>query len=1220
MRRSSQLLGRTRTLLNAHNSNRAKVLALRVSPPRLGRTKSPKDAHSNTGDAAPSRLTSRDAQRLAEANPELNEEVLQALVRNNQASADSPPENDPPPSAPPSEPTPPEKPPRRTRASPSATATKDAENDRPQIPSGLDILWLPDATPSDADVTGANNTLPPPELFEEALTNLHITLHPQTQHRAAYASPTGPPVEPTLALYCPVEGGEYVLDETVRELARRTGAEVLVIDAVQLAAGEWGHFGKANAIQLPRNPLHYHPAPSLPSPSRRTPSSFMAEDDDDPEPGFFPPLGVSQMTLHVLAPVAASRGRPSSVFAPSRSAPPPSRIKAFFDDLVNIPSPSPSSSSKQRGTRPRLIYIRDFPILAPTAPTWYPHLLSAVRARRAGPIARPSSPVTCPMTIVCGVTPPLVGANSLGAGTGSFSMAVGAQSGFAGPSSAPSSRRRHTAARRSTSPPSSSSSTTTPGTSAPASTPSQPPSEWGEDDHATRAREKRLRERLRRWDRSGDSALLEDIPRLFASPPSASSSSSSSLSSPGSGSMSPYAPPDLDAPRPPIFLLGGSSPVLDMLSGQGDSDDPGNGGGSGQGRFFRASVVLPATRDLGTERRCRMERRREINELAMRMGVGGVGGVLEAGGKGDLAYAGVGVGEGVQEGESGVKSSSEDGKHAESAFDERETDSEIIGSSEPSEIDSHSSESQPQPTTTNSRQYPEEHEMWEEWSTRVEPWFSIRQIADRAVGSVVSSSLIPPASLRSTSSSSKSSSSSTLPPTLEPTSVPWSAIHRAWAAHRSSRSLRRAWSKDARLRIQRDQALDDAAEEELDAFEREEGEEGAKGVDEVVEAVKQDEDLDPHEKRLLGCIVDADSLSTTFSQVHLPQHTIDSVRTLVSLPLLYPAAFQMGILKEHAMTGCLLFGPPGTGKTLVVRALAKEAGCRMLMVSPSDVMDMYVGEGEKLVKAVFTLARRLSPCVVFLDEIDALFGARSSARDSGGAMAHRGVITEFMQEMDGLKSQSGGEERVVVIGATNRPFDLDDAVLRRLPRRLLVDLPGEKEREGILNILLRDETLAPEIDVKALAKQTESFSGSDLKHLCVSAALDAVKEDVSVPWKSSPEGAPATTATDNSSTTTTSDTSASAPPPAAYSRTIHPRHFTKALKEITPSSSESLGSLADLRKWNEQFGEGRKDKRRIQVWGKGKFGFTDATAGAGLDEGRVADPQASRRGTSSIDR
>lgn len=157
-----------------------------------------------------------------------------------------------------------------------------------------------------------------------------------------------------------------------------------------------------------------------------------------------------------------------------------------------------------------------------------------------------------------------------------------------------------------------------------------------------------------------------------------------------------------------------------------------------------------------------------------------------------------------------------------------------------------------------------------------------------------------------------------------------------------------------------------------------------------------------------------------------------------------------------------------------------------------------MGEGEKLVKAVFSLARRLSPCVVFLDEIDALFGARVSNRESGGAVAHRGVITEFMQEMDGLKSSM--DTNVIVIGATNRPFDLDDAVLRRLPRRLLVDLPGEKERRGmfpfpsrkawvslrfylseILRILLRDESLAEDVTVETLAARTDSFSGSDLK-------------------------------------------------------------------------------------------------------------------------------------------
>jgi len=153
-----------------------------------------------------------------------------------------------------------------------------------------------------------------------------------------------------------------------------------------------------------------------------------------------------------------------------------------------------------------------------------------------------------------------------------------------------------------------------------------------------------------------------------------------------------------------------------------------------------------------------------------------------------------------------------------------------------------------------------------------------------------------------------------------------------------------------------------------------------------------------------------------------------------------------------------------------------------------------VGEGEKLVKAVFSLARRLSPCVVFLDEIDALFGGRVSTHESGG---HRGVINQFMQEMDGLKSSE--DDRVIVIGATNRPFDLDDAVLRRLPRRLLVDLPSEQERRGmsfchhkshrfpeiylpeILKILLRDERLAADVTIEVLAMRTDSFSGSDLK-------------------------------------------------------------------------------------------------------------------------------------------
>jgi len=200
---------------------------------------------------------------------------------------------------------------------------------------------------------------------------------------------------------------------------------------------------------------------------------------------------------------------------------------------------------------------------------------------------------------------------------------------------------------------------------------------------------------------------------------------------------------------------------------------------------------------------------------------------------------------------------------------------------------------------------------------------------------------------------------------------------------------------------------------------------------------------------------------------------------------------------------------------------------------------------------------------------------------------HRGVITEFMQEMDGLKTSNA--DNVIVIGATNRPFDLDDAVLRRLPRRLLIDLPGEREREEILKILLRDETLSPDVDLKALARDTPTFSGSDLKHVCVSAALDAVKEKVSVPWvvERGKNDLQDTLQTSNGEEEDTPQTSGD---DAATPRVLRPHNFAKALKEITPSASESLGSLTDLRKWNDEFGEGRKRKK--QVWGKDRFGFT----------------------------
>ncbi|KAG8686979.1 hypothetical protein FRC11_008028 [Ceratobasidium sp. 423] len=296
--------------------------------------------------------------------------------------------------------------------------------------------------------------------------------------------------------------------------------------------------------------------------------------------------------------------------------------------------------------------------------------------------------------------------------------------------------------------------------------------------------------------------------------------------------------------------------------------------------------------------------------------------------------------------------------------------------------------------------------------------------------------------------------------------------------------------------------------------------------DEVFLRVKM-MDLSSHERGLLQCVVNPDQIKTTFDSVHLPMETVDRIRSLVSLPLLHPEVFQCGILKQHSMTGALLFGPPGTGKTHIARAVAKESGARMIAIKPSDIQQMYVGESEKVVTAVFQLARRLMPCLIFIDEIDALFGARTNQGDSNSARYHASLITQFMQEMDGLLLS-----KVVVIGATNRPFDLDDAILRRLPCRVLVDLPNVKAREQILRTMLKDEHLASDVSYQDLALKTENYTGSDLKHLCVSAVLAAVKDQVNLPWMSAEGTSTSSRGAFAPSARNTRPTSTSAPSPA----------------------------------------------------------------------------------------
>ncbi|MEU2506942.1 AAA family ATPase [Streptomyces sp. NPDC007863] len=186
--------------------------------------------------------------------------------------------------------------------------------------------------------------------------------------------------------------------------------------------------------------------------------------------------------------------------------------------------------------------------------------------------------------------------------------------------------------------------------------------------------------------------------------------------------------------------------------------------------------------------------------------------------------------------------------------------------------------------------------------------------------------------------------------------------------------------------------------------------------------------------------------------------------------------------------GLLLYGPPGCGKTFIARAVAGELGANFLTVSLSDVLDMWIGASEKNVHDIFETARRQAPCVVFLDELDALGGKRSRTHNNG----LRNVVNQLLTELDGIAS-GAGNEGVFVLAATNVPWDVDIALRRpgRLDRTLLVLPPDAPAREAILRYHLRDRPIEA-VDLGKLVKATEDFSGADLAHLCETAAETAL--------------------------------------------------------------------------------------------------------------------------------
>lgn len=188
------------------------------------------------------------------------------------------------------------------------------------------------------------------------------------------------------------------------------------------------------------------------------------------------------------------------------------------------------------------------------------------------------------------------------------------------------------------------------------------------------------------------------------------------------------------------------------------------------------------------------------------------------------------------------------------------------------------------------------------------------------------------------------------------------------------------------------------------------------------------------------------------------------------------------LLQQLRIRGCLLYGPPGTGKTHLCRAIASASGSRMLSIDYATTQSCWVGEAEKAIRAAFSLAAKLSPCVLFIDEADALFYRRGA----GDKSWERSATTQFLVEMEGLAQKP---DAPLVVVATNRPWDLDEAFLRRLPQKFCIGLPDRDARAAILRLFLKDGDLDPAVDVDGIADVTKGFSGSDLKSLCAEAAL-----------------------------------------------------------------------------------------------------------------------------------
>ncbi|KAF5596025.1 MSP1 AAA ATPase [Fusarium pseudoanthophilum] len=251
--------------------------------------------------------------------------------------------------------------------------------------------------------------------------------------------------------------------------------------------------------------------------------------------------------------------------------------------------------------------------------------------------------------------------------------------------------------------------------------------------------------------------------------------------------------------------------------------------------------------------------------------------------------------------------------------------------------------------------------------------------------------------------------------------------------------------------------------------------------------------LNEYENLVALEMVPPEDISVGFDDIGGLDTIIEELKESIIYPLTMPHLYSHAAPLLSAPSGVLLYGPPGCGKTMLAKAVAHESGASFINLHISTLTEKWYGDSNKIVRAVFSLARKMQPAIIFIDEIDAVLGTRRSGEHEASGM----VKAEFMTLWDGLTSSnsSGMPARIMVLGATNRINDIDEAILRRMPKKFPVTLPETEQRRRILQLILQDTKTDPEhFNLDYVARITAGLSGSDIKEACRDAAMVPVRE------------------------------------------------------------------------------------------------------------------------------